>query len=61
MHSWELCTRFFWELCAKKRDAHDVDKNDDNDNDDDDNDNDDDIVQKCGVVPAGLLGCRVFA
>ena len=45
----------------KKRDHHDVDKNDDNDNDDDDNDNDDDNVQKCGVVPAGLLGCRVFA
>ena len=27
----------------------------------DDDDDDDDDAQKCGVVPGGLLGCRVFA
>ena len=46
---------FLGALCQKKRDHNDYD------NDDDDDDNDDDNVQKCGVVPAGLLGCWVFA
>ena len=53
---------FLGVLCPnRERDHNDIDKNHDNDNDDDPNDNDDDNVQKCGVVPAGLLGCWVFA
>ena len=55
-----ICQNFCLELFAKKEeDHHNADKNDDDDDaaDTDDDDN----AQKCGVVPAGLLGCRVFA